>query len=59
MNKYKVVFEVFRDFGKKEIKTVEVEAGNKKLACLRGMSELNKIPGYGDLMKTLKTVEAM
>lgn len=56
MKYYRVIVEVHIDDKKKERKTIAVEAGNKRLASLRAMSELAK-QGYGDYYKTLISVE--
>lgn len=62
MNNYVVTFEVF-DNGTAEspfgtsIKKITVEAGNKKLAAVRAMSEINKIAGYSGLYKNIISVE--
>ena len=57
MKKYRVIFEVFRGGPNPEIKSVDVEAGNKKLALTRGMMEINKLPGYSDLFKKVRNIE--
>lgn len=57
MKKYRVIFEVFSGGSSPEIKSVEVEAGNKKLALARGMMEINKLPGYSDLFKKVRNIE--
>lgn len=62
MEKYNVTVEVFR----KDVDVVgthgeqvkvEVEAGNKKLAVLRAMSELNKSKEYSNCYERLVSVE--
>ena len=57
MRKFNVVFEVFDANGKKELKTVSVEAGNKKIAALRGMQTINKLAGYSEKFKNVTRVE--
>lgn len=57
MREYKVTFQVFNDDGSSETKIVKVIAGNIKLATIRAMSEINKIPGYSNLFKKLYSVE--
>lgn len=57
MRKFNVTFEVFMSTGKKQNKTIMVEAGNKKLAALRGMMEINKLDGYSQLYKNVVKVE--
>ena len=60
MKKYKVTFEVFRNSGserKTERKAIEVEAGNKKLAIMRAMMEINKMAGYSELYKQVAGIE--
>ena len=57
MRKFNVVFEVFDANGKKELKTVSVEAGNKKIAALRGMQAINKLAGYSEKFKNVTRVE--
>lgn len=57
MRKFNVIFEVFDENGNKELKTVFVEAGNKKIATIRGMSAINKLDGYSDKYKNVKSVE--
>lgn len=56
MKKWKVVFEVYRDAGK-EFRDVIIEAGNKKIAMMRAMSEINKIAGYSELFKKVNRIE--
>lgn len=53
MKKYRVTFEIFMDGGRKENRSVVVEAGNKKLAALRGMIEINKDKAVAQLFKNL------
>ena len=57
MRKFNVVFEVFDSLGNKELKTVSVEAGNKKVAAIRGMQAINKLEGYSGRYKQMKRVE--
>jgi len=57
MRNFNVMFEVFDDNGKKELKTVSVEAGNKKLAALRGMQVINKLDGYSEKFKNVVQIE--
>lgn len=57
MRKFNVVFEVFDDNGAKEYKTISVEAGNKKIAAIRGMSEINKLDGYSERFKNVVRIE--
>lgn len=58
MNKYNVIFEVHHVGGIKEQKIIVVEAGNKKLATIRGMMEINKLDPYKGLYKNvLRVVE--
>ena len=56
MKKYKVTFEIYRA-DRREIKSVEVEAGNKKLAVTRAMAELSKQDGYSNLYKKVYALE--
>lgn len=57
MHKFNVMFQVFDDYGNVDFKVITVEAGNKKIAALRGMQELNKIEGYSDRYKNLVKIE--
>lgn len=57
MKQYNVTFEVFRGSNHKDYKTISVEAGTKKLATIRAMSQINKIEGYSDLYKNVFKVE--
>ena len=57
MRKFNVIFEVFNVNGQKEMKTVAVEAGNKKLAALRGMQAINKLDGYSEKFKNVIQIE--
>ncbi len=57
MRKFNVIFEVFEENGRKEIKTIMVEAGNKKLAALRGMQAINKLDGYSEKFKNVVQIE--
>ena len=56
MRKWHVIFEIFKGTNR-EMKSVDVEAGTKKLAMLRAMSEINKIEGYSDLFKQVYSIE--
>lgn len=56
MKKWKVVFEVYREGGK-EIKDIIIEAGNKKIAMMRAMAEINKLSGYSELFKKVNRIE--
>lgn len=56
MKNYRVTFEVFMNDGTKGYKSVIVEAGNKKLAAIRAMSEINKIGEYATLYKNIHTI---
>lgn len=57
MRNFNVIFEVFDKNGRKELKTVSVEAGNKKLAALRGMQVINKLDGYSEKFKNVIQIE--
>lgn len=57
MRKFNVIFEVFNDKGQKEMKIVLVEAGNKKIAALRGMQAINKLDGYSEKFKNVVQIE--
>lgn len=57
MRKFNVTFEVFNENGSKEYKTIPVEAGNKKIAALRGMQAINKLDGYSEKYKNVMRVE--
>ena len=57
MRKFNVIFEVFEENGQKEMKTIAVEAGNKKLAALRGMQAINKLDGYSEKYKNVVQIE--
>ena len=61
MKKYIVTIDIHRyidDYkAVAEPKIIEVEAGNKRIASLRAMMELNKDKEYAGLYKTLKSVE--
>lgn len=53
MKKYVVEFEFFFGDGQRGYKTVTVEAGNKKIAAVRAMGEINKDPSVAQLYKNL------
>lgn len=61
MKKYIVTFDIHRYIDtyktESEQKIIEIEAGNKRVASLRAMMEINKIPEYEGLYKTLRTIE--
>lgn len=57
MRKFNVIFEVFDANGNKEMKTVSVEAGSKKIAVLRGMQLINKLAGYSEKYKNVVQIE--
>ena len=59
MRKFNVIFEVFNENGTKEYKSISVEAGNKKLAALRGMQTINKMDGYSERFKNVLRGEAV
>ena len=56
MKNWRVLFEVFKP-GQREIKSVVVEAGNKRIAVTRAMAEINKLEGYSDLFKKVYSIE--
>lgn len=57
MKKYKVTFEIHIDRQRKFYKVIEVEAGNKKMASIRAMTEINKDSSYSGLFKNITKVE--
>lgn len=57
MRKFNVIFDVFDADGSKEVKTITVEAGNKKIAALRGMQTINKLDGYSEKFKNVVQIE--
>lgn len=57
MKKYKVTFEIHIDRQRKVYKTIEVEAGNKKMASIRAMTETNKDMAYNGLFKNITKIE--
>lgn len=57
MRKYLVMFEIHVDFNRKEYKSVEVEAGNKRLAIARAMAIISKEEQYSGKFKDVKSVE--
>lgn len=57
MRNFNVIFEVFDENGKTEMKTISVEAGNKKIAALRGMQVINKLDGYSEKFKNVVQIE--
>lgn len=56
MRRWKVLFEVYHG-SNREIKSIEVEAGTKKLAMTRAMLEINKLDGYSNLFKKVYSIE--
>lgn len=56
MKKYVVEFEIFFGDGKKGYKTVTIEAGSKKIAALRAMTEINKDQSVAQLYKNLLSI---
>jgi len=59
---YNVAIEVYddNDFRGniiKEVKTVQIEAGNRKLAGLKALAAVNKIEGYSNLYKNIKSID--
>jgi len=61
MKKYNVTFDIYQYVNNYKTEatqySIEVEAGNKKMASLRAMSEINRLPQFEGLYKTLKTIE--
>lgn len=56
MKKFVVSFEIHLYNGKK-IERIKVEAGSKKLAAIRAISEINKRPEYTNQYKNIIGVE--
>ena len=56
MKNYIVEFEVFSDDGKKSYRTINIEAGNKKIAALRAMSKINKDQSLAQSYKNLLSI---
>lgn len=56
MKNWKVTFEIYSDKGH-ELKSVNVIAGNKKLAMTRAMMEINKLKEYAELFKKVQSIE--
>lgn len=56
MKKYKVTIELVNDTTVKLVKDYIVDAGNKKIACIRATTAAN-IDGYHDCYKRIITVE--
>lgn len=57
MRKFKVIFEIHIDRNIKAFEEIIVEAGNKKLASLRAMSEISKIEKYEGMFKSIHSIE--
>ena len=57
MNKYKVTFEIHVDRNRKEYRDIIVEAGNKKFAMTRALSEMSKVSEYSGMFKNVLRVE--
>lgn len=61
MKKFLVTFDVFKyidQYKTKAVKeTITIEAGNKRVASLRAMAELNKNKEYEGLYKSLRSIE--
>lgn len=57
MKIFKVIIDVFHSKNDVETKTIQIEAGNKKLASLRALGEISKQKEYMDLFKSVKSVE--
>ena len=57
MRRFKVMFEIHVDRNRKEFKEVIVEAGNKKLASFRAMTEIGKIKEFDNLFKNIVSIE--
>ncbi len=58
MKKFRVTFKLFKDNAISEDKAVVVEAGNRKLAHLRALQQLN-LDGYSNYYKTLVSIVAI
>lgn len=56
MNKYRVEINVFNEKGY-DTKELIIEAGNKKLATLRGLAKINDDPELKERYKSVKSVE--
>lgn len=56
MKKWRVMFEIYRG-SNREIKSVEVEAGNKRIALSRALAEINKDKSYADIFKKPYAIE--
>lgn len=56
MKKYRVMFEIHNEDGSKQYMDIFVEAGNRKMATLRAMSEISKNEKYKNLFKNVKEI---
>lgn len=57
MYKYEVNIKVYMEKNRSEEVIITVEAGNKKLAAIRALLEINKNPKYKDLYKNVEEVK--
>lgn len=57
MKKFKVLIDIFHGRDRVETRTFTVEAGNKKMATIRALSEVSKIKEFASFYKSVKSVE--
>lgn len=57
MRQFKIVVEIHIDRNRKTFEEFIVEAGNKKLASIRGLQEVSKKKDYDGLFKSIVSVE--
>lgn len=57
MRKFDVTFEVFLSNTQKIYRTITIEAGTKKMAALRAMTEINKLNDFSEHYKNVIKIE--
>ena len=57
MKKYKVTFEIYFENRPREFRTIIVEAGSKKTAYTRALSEISKDKAFSSLYKKIMNIE--
>lgn len=57
MKKFKILIDIFHGRDRVETRAFTVEAGNKKMATIRALSEVSKIKEFASFYKSVKSVE--
>ncbi|WP_458459299.1 hypothetical protein [Pseudobutyrivibrio sp.] len=57
MKKFRVIFKIYITKDRLQLKEMIVEAGNKKMASIRALSEISKDKAYSNVYKNIVSIE--